>query len=296
MAIFELREWEFPHFIGVDREGKRLKEVEEKLGRQLEPWDFLVTSDPVGGRELAYCLNPFRGFERIDNIPEVSKLRLRDGIIFTPLDIYQQIGIYALTQAPATLLTGSFGTGKTLLATAVALALTKRKIFITRPPIGISSDYDIGYLPGDKDEKMLNWAGGFLSALNFLYRGVRGFNYNTIKNQLFFEKFEIIPLNMIQGVSILSGEILIVDEVQLITPDYMSMILSRMGEGSKLFLLGDLKQTYSTLSQRESGLYRLQQVLPHSHLAWVELQKIYRNKLTEIAFKIIGADTGRGEG
>jgi PhoH-like ATPase len=296
VAIFELREWEFPHFIGVDREGKRLKEVEEKLGRQLEPWDFLVTSDPVGGRELAYCLNPFRGFERIDNIPEVSKLRLRDGIIFTPLDIYQQIGIYALTQAPATLLTGSFGTGKTLLATAVALALTKRKIFITRPPIGISSDYDIGYLPGDKDEKMLNWAGGFLSALNFLYRGVRGFNYNTIKNQLFFEKFEIIPLNMIQGVSILSGEILIVDEVQLITPDYMSMILSRMGEGSKLFLLGDLKQTYSTLSQRESGLYRLQQVLPHSHLAWVELQKIYRNKLTEIAFKIIGADTGRGEG
>lgn len=296
MAIFELREWEFPHFIGVDREGKRLKEVEEKLGRQLEPWDFLVTSDPVGGRELAYCLNPFRGFERIDNIPEVSKLRLRDGIIFTPLDIYQQIGIYALTQAPATLLTGSFGTGKTLLATAVALALTKRKIFITRPPIGISSDYDIGYLPGDKDEKMLNWAGGFLSALNFLYRGVRGFNYNTIKNQLFFEKFEIIPLNMIQGVSILSGEILIVDEVQLITPDYMSMILSRMGEGSKLFLLGDLKQTYSTLSQRESGLYRLQQVLPHSHLAWVELQKIYRNKLTEIAFKIIGADTGRREG
>jgi PhoH-like ATPase len=296
VAIFELREWEFPHFIGVDREGKRLKEVEEKLGRQLEPWDFLVTSDPVGGRELAYCLNPFRGFERIDNIPEVSKLRLRDGIIFTPLDIYQQIGIYALTQAPATLLTGSFGTGKTLLATAVALALTKRKIFITRPPIGISSDYDIGYLPGDKDEKMLNWAGGFLSALNFLYRGVRGFNYNTIKNQLFFEKFEIIPLNMIQGVSILSGEILIVDEVQLITPDYMSMILSRMGEGSKLFLLGDLKQTYSTLSQRESGLYRLQQVLPHSHLAWVELQKIYRNKLTEIAFKIIGADTGRREG
>ncbi|MEO1942091.1 MAG: PhoH family protein, partial [Campylobacterales bacterium] len=250
MAIFDLKGWEFPHFIGVDKGGKRLEEVEKRLGKRLEPWDFVITFDPIGGRELAYCLNPFRGFERIDNIPEVTKVRLRDGIIFTPIDIYQQMGVYALTQAPATLLTGSFGTGKTLLATAVALALTKRKIFITRPPIGISSDYDIGYLPGDKDEKMLNWAGGFLSALNFLYRGVRGLNYNTIKSQLFFEKFEIIPLNMIQGVSILSGEILIVDEVQLITPDYMSMILSRMGEGSKLFLLGDLKQTYSTLSQR----------------------------------------------
>ncbi|AZV45892.1 hypothetical protein C3L23_00995 [Nautilia sp. PV-1] len=238
-------------------------------------------------RDLAYCYNPYKGIERIDNIPETSKIRIKNAKIFEPLDIYQKCAVYAMVEAPASLITGRFGSGKTLLATATALSLTKKKIFITRPPIGISSDYDIGFLPGSKDEKMLEWAGGFLSALNFLYRDLKGQTYDSIKSQLFFEKFEIIPLNMIQGVSILEGEVLIVDEVQLITREYMSMILSRMSEGSKLFLLGDLHQTYSTIEKQDSGLYRLQQVLPHEALAWVDLQKIYRNALTEIAIKLL---------
>lgn len=237
-------------------------------------------------RELAYCFNPYKGVERIDNIPQTSKIRIKNANIFSPLDIYQKCAVYAMINAPATLITGRFGSGKTLLATATALFLTNKKIFITRPPIGISSDYDIGFLPGNKDEKMLEWAGGFLSALNFLYKNSK-LNYDLIKSQLFFEKFEIIPLNMIQGVSILEGEILIVDEVQLITKEYMSMILSRMSEGSKLFLLGDLHQTYSTINKQDSGLYRLQQILPHEALAWVDLKKIYRSKLTEIAIKLL---------
>jgi len=261
------------------------KYIKDKFNYDLAPWDFVVTKDEV--RDLAYCYNPYKGIERIDNIPETSKLRIKNAKIFEPLDIYQKCAIYAMVNSPATLLTGRFGSGKTLLATATALALTNKKIFITRPPIGISSDYDIGFLPGSKDEKMLEWAGGFLSALNYLYRGVKGENYDSIKSRLFFEKFEIIPLNMIQGVSILEDEILIVDEVQLVTREYMSMILSRMSEGSKLFLLGDIHQTYSTIQKQDSGLFRLQQVLPHEALAWVDLKNIYRNKLTEIAIKLL---------
>jgi PhoH-like ATPase len=235
---------------------------------------------------LAYCYNPNKGIERIDNIPETSKIRIKGASIIEPKDIYQKCAVYAMKEAEAALITGRFGSGKTLIATAMALSLTKRKIFITRPPIGISSAYDIGFLPGSKDEKMLEWAGGFLSALNYMFKDSKGMNYENIKNQLFFEKFEIIPLNMIQGVSILEGEILIVDEVQLITREYMSMILSRMGEGSKLFLLGDLNQTYSTISRQDSGLFRLQQLLPHEAIAHVELKNIYRNKLTELAMKL----------
>jgi len=236
---------------------------------------------------LAYCYNPNKGIERIDNIPKTSKIRIKNAPIFTPLDIYQKCAVYAMNEASATLLTGRFGSGKTLLATAMALSLTNKKIFITRPPIGISSAYDIGFLPGNKDEKMLEWAGGFLSALNFLYTNAKGQNYDSIKSQLFFEKFEIIPLNMIQGVSILENEILIVDEVQLVTREYMSMILSRMSEGSKLFLLGDIHQTYSTINKQDSGLYRLQQILPHEALAWIDLQKVYRNSLTQLALKLL---------
>ena len=245
----------------------------------------MITKDDT--RDLAYCYNPNKGIERIDNIPETSKIRIKDAPVFTPLDIYQKCAVYAMKEAPATLISGRFGSGKTLLATAMALSLTRKKIFITRPPIGISSAYDIGFLPGNKDEKMLEWAGGFLSALNFLYKDVKGQNYDSIKSKLFFEKFEIIPLNMIQGVSILDGEILIVDEVQLVTREYMSMILSRMSEGSKLFLLGDIHQTYSTINKQDSGLFRLQQVLPHEALAQIDLQKIYRNSLTELALKLL---------
>ena len=250
----------------------------------MSPWDFVITNDGV--RDLAYCYNPNKGIERIDNIPETSKIRIKDASILEPKDIYQKCAVYAMKESDASLITGRFGSGKTLIATAMALSLTKRKIFITRPPIGISSAYDIGFLPGSKDEKMLEWAGGFLSSLNFLYRNQKNQTYDSIKNRLFFEKFEIIPLNMIQGVSILDNEILIVDEVQLVTREYMSMILSRMSEGSKLFLLGDIHQTYSTIAKQDSGLFRLQQLLPHEALGWVDLKNTYRNRLTELAIKL----------
>jgi len=136
---------------------------------------------------LAYCYNPYKGIERIDNIPETSKIRIKNAKIFEPLDIYQKCAVYAMVESPASLITGRFGSGKTLLATATALSLTKKKIFITRPPIGISRDYDIGFLPGSKDEKMLEWAGGFLSALNYLYRDLKGQSYDSIKSQLFLK-------------------------------------------------------------------------------------------------------------
>ncbi|NPA55221.1 MAG: AAA family ATPase [Epsilonproteobacteria bacterium] len=263
--------------------------IQDKFHISLNPWDFVVTSDEV--RELAYCYNPQKNvIERIDNLFLTSKIRLKDAGIIEPLDIYQKMAIYGMSEADATLITGSFGSGKTLIATAMALHQTNKKIFITRPPIGISSAYDIGFMPGDKDEKMLHWSGGFVSALNFIYKKNPKMSYDYIKNALFFEKFELIPLNMIQGLSILEGEILIVDEVQLVTKEYMSMILSRMSEGSKLFLLGDLKQTYHTIHQHDSGLNKLLEILPHEALCHVELKNIYRNKLTQLAMEIMKAD------
>ncbi len=284
--IIEDKEFEFGHFRGESNQVEKFKKyIFDKFQIELNPWDFVVTNDE--NRTLAYCYHPVKNvIERIDNNFLTSKIRLKDAGIVEPLDIYQKMAVYSMSEADATLITGSFGSGKTLLATALALSQTNKKIFITRPPIGISSAYDIGFMPGDKDEKMLHWAGGFVSALNFIYKKNPKINYDYIKNALFFEKFELIPLNMIQGISVLEGEILIVDEVQLVTKEYMSMILSRMSEGSKLFLLGDLKQTYKTISREESGLNKLLNILPHEALSHVDLKNIYRNKLTELAMKL----------
>jgi len=285
--IIEDKNFEYGHFRGEKADIEGFKQyILDKYDIQLNAWDFVVTYDEM--RTLAYCINPKKNVvERIDNNFLTSKIRLKDAGIIEPLDIYQKIAIYAMSEADATLLTGRFGSGKTLIATALALSQTNKKIFITRPPIGISSAYDIGFMPGDKDEKMLHWAGGFVSALNFIYKKNPKITYDYIKNSLFFEKFELIPLNMIQGLSILEGEILIVDEVQLVTKEYMSMILSRMSEGSKLLLLGDLHQTYKTIKKEDSGLNKLLEVLPHEALAHVDLKHIYRNKLTEIAMKLV---------
>ena len=284
--IIEDKNFEYGHFRGEKSDINGFKNyILNKFGIELNFWDFVLTNDEE--RVLAYCINPKKNVvERIDNLFLTSKIRLKDAGIVEPLDIYQKMAVYGMSEADATLITGSFGSGKTLIATAMALSQTNKKIFITRPPIGISSAYDIGFMPGDKDEKMLHWAGGFVSALNFIYKKNPKINYDYIKNALFFEKFELIPLNMIQGISILEGEILIVDEVQLVTKEYMSMILSRMSEGSKLFLLGDLKQTYKTISQKDSGLNKLIEILPHEALCHVDLQNIYRNKLTELAMKL----------
>jgi len=285
MIIHDLN-FEYGHFRGEKSDIDGLKKyIKDKYNVELKEWDFVLTNDET--RELAYCINPKKNcIERIDNLFLTSKIRLKEAGIVEPLDIYQKMAVYGMSEADATLITGSFGSGKTLIATAMALSQTNKKIFITRPPIGISSAYDIGFMPGDKDEKMLHWAGGFVSALNFIYKKNPKINYDYIKNALFFEKFELIPLNMIQGISILEGEILIVDEVQLVTKEYMSMILSRMSEGSKLFLLGDLKQTYKTISKKDSGLNKLLEILPHEALCHVDLQNIYRNKLTELAMKL----------
>ena len=284
--VIEDSGFEYGHFRGENHKVDEFKKyIFDKFGIELKEWDFVISNDQ--NRELAYCCNPNKNcIERIDNLFLTSKIRLKDARIVEPLDIYQKMAVYGMSEADASLITGRFGSGKTLLATAMALSQTNKKIFITRPPIGISSAYDIGFMPGDKDEKMLHWAGGFVSSLNFIYKKNPKITYDYIKNALFFEKFEIIPLNMIQGISVLEGEILIVDEVQLVTKEYMSMILSRMSEGSKLFLLGDLYQTYKTIKKEDSGLAKLLEVLPHESLAHIDLVNIYRNKLTELAIKL----------
>ena len=159
-----------------------------------------------------------------------------------------------------------------------------------RPPVGISAKYDIGYLPGDKDEKLIGWCAGFLSALYFIYsntsnqvceKGACEFDY--VKEKMFKEKFEIVPLNGVQGMSLLRGDTMIVDEVQLIDIDTLSMILSRANKGSKLILLGDLAQTYKVIRPSESGLLKLLRALPHHALCHVDLKNHYRNDLLEIA-------------
>jgi PhoH-like ATPase len=262
-------------------------------GRELseDHWWFSII-DVDTNAPVIYANNPLkRKIERIDDKPIFRRI-YTDGSVIKARDCYQVCAIYALENAPHTLITGRWGSGKTLLATAHALAGSKKKAFITRAPLGLNSKYDIGFLPGPLEDKMIDWLQGFMSALYFLYSNTRsdsngnGTTYDYVKDRVFHEKFQIIPMNSIQGLSLLDNDTLIVDECQLITTDYMSMILSRPSETGRLILLGDIKQSYGVVKPSESGLLKLLRVLPHKYMAYVKLQNSYRSPLLEVADKL----------
>ena len=253
-------------------------------------WFFVFIQN---GREkpFVYANNPIdKIIDRIDNNPVYLEFHI-DGVRIRARDQYQNCAIYALKNAPHVLLTGRWGSGKTLLATAYTLAYNKKKTFITRAPIGINPKYDLGFLPGNKEEKMMDWLQGFTSALYFIYGNTKGqlgksVDYDYVKDAIFYDKFEVLPMNAIQGLSLLEKDIMMVDEVQLIDVSYISMILSRPSESGKLILMGDLKQTYNVVKPSESGLLKLLRVLPHKSMAYVELQNSYRSDILEIADKL----------
>lgn len=132
-----------------------------------------------------------------------------------------------------TLLAGSAGSGKTLLACNVALdgLFNKQydKIIITRPTV---SKEDIGFLPGDMREKMDPWVQPIYQNFYSLY--------GKEKMQKYFdeEKIEIVPVSFMRGRTFLDSMI-IVDEAQNVTHGQMEMIVSRIGVRSKMVICGD---------------------------------------------------------
>ena len=279
---------------------QRMLSVFSKLaGRELddEHWWFAIidinTNNPV-----IYANHPMAcKIVRIDNRQEYREITT-GGSTIRARDCYQVCAIYALTEAPHTLITGRWGSGKTLLASAHSMARSKKKTFITRAPLGINPKYDIGFIPGDLEDKMMNWLQGFMSALYYIYANTRsdddgnGGTYDYVRDRIFNKKFQVMPMNSIQGLSLLDNDTLIVDECQLIDISHMSMILSRPSETGRLVLLGDIKQTYGVVKPSESGLLKLLRVMPHKHLAYVELQNSYRSPLLEVADKLIEKSIG----
>jgi phosphate starvation-inducible PhoH-like protein len=158
--------------------------------------------------------------------------------MISPRNLVQRRYLDLLTsQAPIIIGTGPAGTGKTLLAChAASRALASGKVqrlILTRPAVSVDEQH--GYLPGNLDEKMEPWTRPLFDSL---YRFIHP---KKVKDMMYDRQIEICPLAYMRGRTFDRAWI-IGDEMQNSTPGQMKMLLTRIGEDSKMVLAGDIDQ------------------------------------------------------
>ncbi len=188
-------------------------------------------------------------------------------------------------------LNGVAGTGKTLLAIAsglrkVADDATYRKLLVSRPifPLG----RDIGFLPGDVEQKLNPWMKPIFDNLELLLSS-RG-DGKEPQHQYLIDQgiIEVEPLTYIRGRSI-PGQFLVVDEAQNLTPHEIKTVLTRAGEGTKVVLTGDPGQIDNPyVDALSNGLTYTIERFKESHVAGhVTLRKGERSPLAELAARLL---------
>lgn len=177
-----------------------------------------------------------------DNISEFQSFKKQPRqIIITPKSLKQEeyIDLLMDDSLPIIFATGPAGTGKTMLAVLAALKAFRngkcKKIVITRPAVGVD-DEQHGFLPGDLNAKMAPWTRPIMDVVAEYYRPT------DINKMLEYGEIEISPLAYMRGRS-LKDAFIICDEMQNATINQMKMVLTRLGDNSKMVITGDLRQT-----------------------------------------------------
>lgn len=211
----------------------------------------------------------------------------------TPRNAEQTFAMHALMNPKVLLatITGSAGTGKTLLALASALEQRSdyKQIYLARPIVPLSNK-DIGYLPGDIKSKIDPYMQPLWDNLSFIKNQFKETSkqYKKIDEMVQTEKLRIVPLAYIRGRS-LSNVIFIVDEAQNLTPHEIKTIITRAGENTKIIFTGDIFQIDTPyLDAQSNGLsYLVDRMHDNDLYAHVNLEKGERSELANIASKLL---------
>lgn len=184
-------------------------------------------------------------------------------------------------------LTGVAGTGKTLLALAGSLEQRRdfKQIYLARPIVPLSNR-DIGFLPGDAEQKVNPYMQPLWDNLKFIKNqfNERDRSFKQIDDMVANEKILVTPLAYIRGRS-LSNVIFIVDEAQNLTPHEVKTIITRAGENAKFIFTGDVNQIDTPyLDEQSNGLSYLVDKLKGQPLyAHMNLVRGERSKLANLA-------------
>ncbi|MDA8519741.1 PhoH family protein [Acidovorax sp. NCPPB 4044] len=191
-------------------------------------------------------------------------------------------------------LTGTAGTGKTLMALAAGLTqvLDERRyteIIMTRATVSVGED--IGFLPGTEEEKMGPWMGALDDNLEFLAKGDGGNAGEwgrAATNELIRSRIKIKSMNFMRGRTFLNKYV-IIDEAQNLTPKQMKTLITRAGPGTKIVCMGNLAQIDTPyLTEGSSGLtYAVDRFKGWPHSGHITLARGERSRLADFASEVL---------
>lgn len=188
-------------------------------------------------------------------------------------------------------LMGVAGTGKTFLALAAALEQTVeaghyRRISVYRPLVAVGRQ-EVGFLPGDLDEKLAPWMAAVHDNLYALFSGDPQSAKSAIEELLDRNVIEMAAVTYLRGRSI-TDELVIIDEAQNLELPTLKVILTRIASGSKVVFCGDLSQVDNPYISPFGGLAALIEKLKGQPLfGHITLEKSVRSPLAELAARIL---------
>lgn len=205
-----------------------------------------------------------------------------------PRNVEQRMAMDILMDPSVSLvsLVGRAGSGKTLLAAAAALHFVLspgpfQRALMSRPiqPMG----RDIGFLPGTVEEKLAPWMGALNDNLEFLFGDSR-----TLSDYKDRGVIQVEPLTYIRGRSI-PNSFIILDEAQNMTPQEIKTVVTRVGEGSKIVLTGDVEQIDNPyIDFASNGLtHAVERLKFHGSVGHVTLRKGERSALATLAAELL---------
>lgn len=206
-----------------------------------------------------------------------------------PKNAEQAFAFHALLNPDVKLVAmqGVAGTGKTLLALASALEQNKKfnQVILARPLVPLSNK-EIGFLPGDADDKIGPYMEPLWDNLKFIKSqfGENEKKYKAILEMEQTKRIVITPLAFIRGRS-LSNIMFIIDEAQNLTPHEVKTIITRAGENTKIVFTGDVHQIDTPyLDENSNGLaYLIDRLQGQPLFAHVRLEKGERSELANLA-------------
>ncbi|MBD7936865.1 PhoH family protein [Cytobacillus sp. Sa5YUA1] len=208
-----------------------------------------------------------------------------------PRNVQQTMALELLLRRdlPLVTLIGKAGTGKTLLALAAGLMQTEdlgdfKKLLVARPIVPVGKD--LGFLPGEKEEKLRPWMQPIHDNLEYLFNVKKPGELDAILAGM--GSIEVEALSYIRGRSI-PDQFIIIDEAQNLTKHEVKTILTRVGEGSKIVLMGDPEQIdHPYLDAYNNGLtYVVEKFKDQKIAGHAKLIKGERSGLAQLAADIL---------